>query len=72
MAKYISLLAFSAYISIASADIIKANLPGGFSGRNGPGIGSWFRTDNKNDETNGQSWCGYRYNDDMLGFAPVR
>ena len=33
------------------------------------GIGSWFYTDA--DGTNGNSWCGYPYNDGMPIFAPV-
>jgi hypothetical protein len=35
------------------------------------GIGSWFRSDNHNDNTTGRSWCGYPYKDYTNGFAPV-
>lgn len=34
------------------------------------GIGSWFRSNNPADSTNGHSWCGYPYTDDTPGFAP--
>jgi len=34
------------------------------------GIGSWFRTDNSNDDTNGRSWCQTNYQDSWVGFAP--
>lgn len=40
--------------------------------------GSWFNTDEialnsslkPSEATNGRSWCGYKYNDTMIGFAP--
>lgn len=34
------------------------------------GLGSWFRSKNDQDSTDGRSWCGYEYNDDDLLFAP--
>ncbi|KAM0755333.1 hypothetical protein T439DRAFT_320035 [Meredithblackwellia eburnea MCA 4105] len=42
----------------------------GFLGTNGPAIASWYRTDNSQDSTNGHSWCGFPYNDNLPGFAP--
>lgn len=33
------------------------------------GIGSWFRANNKQDSTNGKSWCGYAYSDSDPLFA---
>jgi hypothetical protein len=35
------------------------------------GIGSWFRANFGGDETNGNSWCGYPYQDHTNGFAIV-
>lgn len=46
-----------------------SNMPSAFSGQNS-GIGSWFRTNNAGDSTNGRSWCGLQYQDNWLGFAP--
>jgi len=40
-----------------------------FLGKNGPGYGSWFAT-NDGKGTNGHSWCGYPYNDNSPIFAP--
>lgn len=34
------------------------------------GIGSWFRASHVNDDTNGNSWCGFPYKDSTNGFAP--
>ena len=48
-------------------------IPSGFSAdpkNPNKGIGSWFRANNKQDSTNGNSWCGYPYSDDFHGFAP--
>jgi hypothetical protein len=42
------------------------DLPSGFPGVN-TGIASWFRANNPQDSSNGNSWCGYPYNDDMPG-----
>lgn len=38
----------------------------GFRGKNS-GIGSWFRTRNPADDTNGRSWCQLSYKDDWMG-----
>lgn len=43
-------------------------LPSGFPGVN-TGIASWFRANNPQDSTNGNSWCGYPYNDNMPGMC---
>lgn len=40
-----------------------------FTGTN-TGIGSWFRTDNSQDSTDGTSWCWTHYQDSWMGFAP--
>lgn len=48
---------------------ISALLPWGFQGQQ-QGIGSWFRSKNVNDDTNGNSWCGYPYLDTSPVFAP--
>lgn len=43
----------------------------GFQGQPNTGaIGSWFRTDNSEDDTNGRSWCQTNYQDTWMGFAP--
>ncbi|KAI8821480.1 uncharacterized protein EV422DRAFT_44251 [Fimicolochytrium jonesii] len=44
--------------------------PSAFWGKKNTGIGSWFRANHGNDDTNGKSWCGYPYNDWTPGFAP--
>jgi hypothetical protein len=44
-------------------------LPVGFKGPQ-TGIGSWFRSKNAQDSTNGNSWCGYPYLDTSPVFAP--
>ncbi|TPX38115.1 hypothetical protein SmJEL517_g00358 [Synchytrium microbalum] len=38
--------------------------------RTNNGIGSWFRADNSQDSTNGNSWCSFPYKDYSMGFAP--
>jgi hypothetical protein len=55
----------------ASSSASSADLDGltEFLGSNS-GIGSWFRTNNGQDDTNGRSWCQLNYQDDWLGFAP--
>ena len=47
----------------------QSNLPSGFRGKQA-GIGSWFRGNHGNDNTNGNSWCGYPYHDNSNVFAP--
>jgi hypothetical protein len=44
-------------------------LPVAFKGLQ-EGIGSWFRAKHVNDDTNGNSWCGYPYVDTSPVFAP--
>ncbi|KXT05326.1 hypothetical protein AC578_11055 [Pseudocercospora eumusae] len=34
------------------------------------GLGSWYRANNADDNTNGHSWCNYPYNDNDPIFAP--
>ncbi|KAJ3125170.1 hypothetical protein HK098_000544 [Nowakowskiella sp. JEL0407] len=46
-----------------------ATMPPGFKGTN-TGIGSWFQANTTDSHTNGNSWCGYKYKDYTLGFAP--
>ncbi|GAA5820734.1 hypothetical protein JCM11251_003133 [Rhodosporidiobolus azoricus] len=41
-----------------------------FLGNNSGGIASWYRTDAKQDSTNGRSWCEFPYDDTVPGFAP--
>lgn len=43
-----------------------------FNGTNMTGIGSWYRTNQSSDDTNGQSWCRLYYDDTWMGFAVVR
>lgn len=52
-----------------SSTVKVSKMPSGFKGTN-KGIGSWFRANSGQDSTNGQSWCGIWYTDDMPGFAP--
>ncbi|SCV69613.1 BQ2448_2633 [Microbotryum intermedium] len=40
------------------------------NGWNTNGIASWFRTNSRQDSTNGHSWCYNNYDDSMPGFAP--
>ncbi|BGP32582.1 hypothetical protein JCM10296v2_004363 [Rhodotorula toruloides] len=51
-------------------DAVKQAGVTGFSGNNSNAILSWFRTNNSADATNGHSWCGSVYRDDVPGFAP--
>lgn len=44
---------------------------GAFTGKPESGIGSWYRANNAQDQTNGKSWCGYAYSDNSPLFAPV-
>ncbi|KAJ3125169.1 hypothetical protein HK098_000543 [Nowakowskiella sp. JEL0407] len=44
-------------------------MPPGFKGKN-YGIGSWFLANSTATFTNGNSWCGFVYQDYTLGFAP--
>ena len=64
-----SIFALVLVVRSIHADIIAVSSPpSAFSGAQS-GIGSWFYTDA--DGTNGNSWCGYPYNDGMPIFAPV-
>lgn len=51
-------------VSIARADVVPIDLPGGFDGPQS-GYGSWFQADIGRDSTNGNSWCGYPYKNIM-------
>ncbi|GAA5969836.1 hypothetical protein JCM8115_005798 [Rhodotorula mucilaginosa] len=42
----------------------------GFLGLNSNSIVSWYHTNSGQDSTNGNSWCGFKYNDALPGFAP--
>ncbi|KAJ3125174.1 hypothetical protein HK098_000548 [Nowakowskiella sp. JEL0407] len=46
-----------------------SSMPSEFRGEN-VGIGSWFQANTKDSDTNGNSWCGYPYQDYTLGFSP--
>jgi hypothetical protein len=48
---------------------ISTLLPAAFVGLQ-EGVGSWFRANNAEDSTNGNSWCGYPYLDTSPVFAP--
>ncbi|KAH8923116.1 hypothetical protein BT69DRAFT_1281727 [Atractiella rhizophila] len=50
------------------ATLVKVSVPGTVKGKK-TGIASWFRASNKADSTNGKSWCGIEYKDNMMGFA---
>ncbi|GJN90931.1 hypothetical protein Rhopal_003945-T1 [Rhodotorula paludigena] len=42
----------------------------GFLGNNTNAILSWYDTNSGRDSTNGNSWCGFPYSNDLPGFAP--
>ncbi|GAA5896753.1 hypothetical protein JCM8208_007077 [Rhodotorula glutinis] len=42
----------------------------GFQGNNTNAILSWYNTNSAKDSTNGNSWCGYPYTNDVPGVAP--
>ncbi|GAA6005936.1 RlpA-like double-psi beta-barrel domain-containing protein [Rhodotorula paludigena] len=42
----------------------------GFRGANGDAILSWYNTNSGQDSTNGNSWCGFPYDNSVPGFAP--
>lgn len=55
--------------SIKTGTVLAASGVTSFTGSNS-GIGSWYHTDASSDSTNGHSWCGFPYNDNVPGFAP--
>lgn len=57
--------------SLTKRDFTSDQPTGAFTGKPESGIGSWYRSDNAQDYTNGKSWCGYAYYDDSPLFAPV-
>lgn len=57
--------------SLTKRDFTSNQPTGAFTGTPESGIGSWYRSDNAQDYTNGKSWCGYAYYDDSPLFAPV-
>ncbi|KAK7221442.1 hypothetical protein V2G26_009445 [Clonostachys chloroleuca] len=54
----------------AIADIYQVEAPAGFFPGPKSGIGSWYRAAAGQDDTNGQSWCGYKYQNSDPVFAP--
>ncbi|MCJ1280470.1 hypothetical protein MMC21_008298 [Puttea exsequens] len=62
-------LLFPILITFANAAIYPVAPPSQFNGPQS-GIGSWFQTNQNSSHTNGDSWCGYAYSDDMPLFAP--
>ncbi|BGP16725.1 hypothetical protein JCM10213_009143 [Rhodosporidiobolus nylandii] len=54
----------------SSASVLAASNIQGFLGSNDNAILSWYNTNSGQDSTNGHSWCGFPYDNNVPGFAP--
>ncbi|GAA6043484.1 hypothetical protein JCM8097_000735 [Rhodosporidiobolus ruineniae] len=54
----------------SSSTVLAASNIQGFLGENTNAILSWYNTNSGQDSTNGNSWCGFPYDNSVPGFAP--
>ncbi|GAA6039486.1 hypothetical protein JCM8097_009576 [Rhodosporidiobolus ruineniae] len=56
--------------AVFTDDAVAAAGVTGFAGNNTNAIISWYDTNSTRDSTNGHSWCGFPYDNNVVGFAP--